>query len=140
MVNHRLIKQVLANQTAKPVEETVLTRLQEARKQNRMVERDIADWLYARYLEPMVEQNVEFDGEIKDVSRGGLRVKVIENGASIFVPFSTLHNNKEEMIFSSEEIALYIKGEKAYQIGQAVKVKLKEVRVETRSVVGDVLI
>ncbi|KDB46672.1 hypothetical protein HPS10_07520 [Glaesserella parasuis HPS10] len=70
----------------------------------------------------------------------GLRVKVIENGASVFVPFSTLHNNKEEMIFSSEEIALYIKGEKAYQIGQAVKVKLKEVRVETRSVVGDVLI
>ncbi|MDO9795222.1 RNB domain-containing ribonuclease, partial [Glaesserella parasuis] len=70
MVNHRLIKQVLANQTAKPVEETVLTRLQEARKQNRMVERDIADWLYARYLAPMVEQNVEFDGEIQDVSRG----------------------------------------------------------------------
>ncbi|MDO9735536.1 S1 RNA-binding domain-containing protein, partial [Glaesserella parasuis] len=92
--------------TAKPVEETVLTRLQEARKQNRMVERDIADWLYTRYLEPMVEQNVEFDGEIQDVSRGGLRVKVIENGASVFVPFSTLHNNKEEMIFSSEEIAL----------------------------------
>ncbi|MDP0270914.1 exoribonuclease II [Glaesserella parasuis] len=140
MVNHRLIKQVLANQTAKPVEETVLARLQEARKQNRMVERDIADWLYARYLAPMVEQNVEFDGEIQDVSRGGLRVKVIENGASVFVPFSTLHNNKEEMLFSPEEIALYIKGEKAYQIGQAVKVKLKEVRVETRSVVGDVLI
>ncbi|WP_373818404.1 exoribonuclease II [Glaesserella sp.] len=140
MVNHRLIKQVLANQTANPVEESILARLQEARKQNRMVERDIADWLYARYLAPMVEQNVEFDGEIHDVSRSGLRVKVMENGASIFVPFSTLHNNKEEMLFSPEDLALYIKGEKAYQIGQTVRVKLKEVRMETRSVVGELRI
>ena len=140
MVNHRLIKQVLLGQTAKTVEESVLARLQEARKQNRMVERDIADWLYARYLAPMVEQNVEFEGEIHDVSRGGLRVKVLENGASIFVPFSTLHPNKEEMQFNSDEIALYIKGEKAYQIGQAVRVRLKEVRVETRSIVGELVI
>lgn len=140
MVNHRLIKQVLLGQTAKTVDDAILARLQEARKQNRMVERDIADWLYARYLAPMVEQNVEFEGEIHDVSRGGLRVKVIENGASIFVPFSTLHNNKDEMLYNPDEIALYIKGEKSYQIGQAVKVKLKEVRLETRSIVGELVI
>ncbi|MDO4697629.1 MAG: exoribonuclease II [Pasteurellaceae bacterium] len=139
MVNHRLIKQVLRNQSAKTVEESVLTRLQEARKQNRLVERDIADWLYARYLAPMVEKNVEFDGEIHDVSRGGLRVKVLENGASIFVPCSTLHPNKDEVQFSPEQLALLIKGEKAYQIGQAVKVRLKEVRVETRSIVGELM-
>lgn len=139
MVNHRLIKQILAEKAPLAVEESVLVRLQEARKQNRLVERDIADWLYARYLAPMVEQNMEFDGEIHDVSRGGLRVRVIENGASIFVPFSTLHPNKDEMQYSPEEIAVYIKGEKNYQIGQAVKIKLTEVRIETRSIVGQLI-
>lgn len=139
MVNHRLIKQVLLGKQAKAVDESILVRLQEARRQNRLVERDIADWLYARYLFPMVEQAVEFDCEIADVSRGGVRAKVIANGAQIFVPFSTIHDKKEEMEFRPEEIALYIKGEKAYQIGQAVKVKLTEVRLETRSIVGNII-
>ena len=139
MVNHRLIKQVLLNQPIEAVEESVLARLQEARRQNRLVERDIADWLYARYLQPMVEQAVEFECEIADVSRGGLRAKVIANGAQIFVPFSTIHSNKDEIEFRAEELALYIKGEKAYQIGQAVKVKLTEVRLDTRSIVGNLI-
>ena len=139
MVNHRLIKQVLLNQPIQAVEESVLARLQEARRQNRLVERDIADWLYARYLQPMVEQAVEFECEIADVSRGGLRAKVIANGAQIFVPFSTIHSNKDEIEFIAEELALYIKGEKAYQIGQAVKVKLTEVRLDTRSIVGNLI-
>ncbi|WP_150538768.1 exoribonuclease II [Actinobacillus vicugnae] len=139
MVNHRLIKQVLLGQQPKTIEESILARLQEARRQNRLVERDIADWLYARYLAPMVEQAVAFECEIADVSRGGVRAKVITNGAQIFVPFSTIHDKKEEMEFRPEEIALYIKGEKAYQIGQAVKVKLTEVRLETRSIVGNII-
>lgn len=136
MVNHRLIKQCLLQQEISPVGDSILVRLQEARKQNRMVERDIADWLYARYLAPRAERNQIFDAEISDVSRGGLRVKVLENGASVFVPASTLYNNKEEMEVRLDEIALYIKGEKAYQIGNVVKVKLTDVRIETRSIVG----
>ena len=139
MVNHRLIKQVLAGKEANCVEQSILDRLQEARKQNRMVERDIADWLYARYLHPMAEQSVEFECELADVSRGGLRARVIENGASIFVPFSTLHDEKTEMDFRPEELAIYIKGEKTYQIGQKVKVKLTEVRLDTRSIVGQLV-
>lgn len=139
MVNHRLIKQVLLNQEVTAIDESVLIRLQEARRQNRLVERDIADWLYARYLFPMVAQAVEFECEIADVSRGGLRAKIIQNGAQIFVPFSTLHNNKDEMEYRQEELAIYIKGEKAYQIGQSVRVKLTEVRLETRSIVGQII-
>lgn len=139
MVNHRLIKQVLLGKQTQTVEESILARLQEARRQNRLVERDIADWLYARYLFPMVEQATEFECEITDISRGGVRAKAIKNGAQIFVPFSTLHDNKDEMDYRPEELALYIKGEKAYQIGQSVKVKLTDVRLETRSIIGNII-
>lgn len=78
MVNHRLIKAVLAKQPYEKTQNDVLARLQEARRQNRLVERDIADWLYCRYLAPKVAENVEFNAEVQDVMRGGLRVQLLE--------------------------------------------------------------
>ena len=145
MVNHRIIKQCLSaglsdeQSAVKPADE-ILARLQEARRQNRMVERDIADWLYAQYFEPLLEQNLIFSAEIQDVSRGGLRVQLLENGASLFVPISTLHDKKDEMNVNSDELALYIKDQKTYQIGDQVQVKLTEVNVTTRSVIGNIAI
>ena len=139
MVNHRLIKAVLTQQTCNKPQDEVLARLQEARRQNRLVERDIADWLYCRYLADKVAENAEFDAEVQDVMRGGLRVQLLENGASMFIPASTLHNNKDEMQVNSDEIALYIKGECIYKIGDIVKVKLTEVKELTRSIVGEIV-
>ena len=139
MVNHRLIKAVLTQQACNKPQDEVLARLQEARRQNRLVERDIADWLYCRYLADKVAENTEFDAEVQDVMRGGLRVQLLENGASMFIPASTLHNNKEEMQVNSDEIALYIKGERIYKIGDIVKVKLTEVKETTRSIVGEIV-
>lgn len=139
MVNHRLIKAILMQQPCIAPNEEVILRLQEARKQNRLVERDIADWLYALYLAPLVAESPLFTGEILDVSRAGLRILLIENGASVFVPSATLHPNREEISFNNEELALYINGEKRYQIGEQHKVKLTEVRVETRSIIANIV-
>ena len=103
------------------------------------MERDIADWLYCRYLADKVAENAEFEAEVQDVMRGGLRVQLLENGASMFIPASTLHNNKEEMQVNADELALHIKGERVYKIGDIVKVKLTEVKEETRSIVGQII-
>ncbi|MBN6710567.1 exoribonuclease II [Haemophilus haemoglobinophilus] len=138
MVNHRLIKASLTTQQYERPQESVLQRLQEARRQNRLVERDIADWLYCRYLADKVEQKQIFQGEVQDVMRGGLRVLLLENGASVFIPASTLHNNKEELQVNSDEIALYIKGERTYKIGDIIPVQLIEVKEETRSIIGNI--
>lgn len=139
MVNHRLIKATLTGEEcAKPSDE-ILARLQEARRQNRLVERDIADWLYCRYLNEQVESKPEFDAEVQDVMRGGMRVQLLANGASVFVPASTIHPNKEEMEVNNDEIALYINGERRYKIGDVVKLQLTEVKEETRSLIGNLL-
>lgn len=140
MVNHRLIKAVLAQQPCEKPSDEILARLQEARRQNRLVERDIADWLYCRYLANKVEENKEFEAEIQDVLRGGLRVQLLENGASVFIPASSLHNNKEEMLVNNDEIALYIQGSRAYKIGDMIRVKLIEVREEVRSLIGNIVL
>lgn len=139
MVNHRLIKAVLAQQPCEKPQNDVLARLQEARRQNRLVERDIADWLYCRYLAPKVAENAEFNAEVQDVMRAGLRVQLLENGASLFIPAASLHNNKEEIQLNPDELALYIKGERTYKIGDMVKVKLTEVKETTRSIIGEIL-
>ena len=139
MVNHRLIKACITGQEcAKPADE-ILTRLQEARKQNRMVERDIADWLYCRYLSDKVENKPEFQAEVQDCTRGGLRVQLLENGATVFVPTSTIHPNKEEIQVNSDELALYINGERRYKIGDIINVQLTEVKEETRSLIGNLV-
>ena len=53
---------------------------------------------------------------------------------------STLHPNKDEMQVNADELALYIQGERRYKIGDLVKVKLTEVREETRSIIGQLII
>lgn len=139
MVNHRLIKATLLGQECvKPADE-ILSRLQEARRQNRLVERDIADWLYCRYLAKQVENRPYFQGEIQDCMRGGLRVQLLENGASIFIPASGIHPNKEEIQVNNDEIALYINGERKYKIGDLVNIELTEVKEETRSLIGQLI-
>lgn len=46
-----------------------------SRRSNRMAERDIGDWLYARFLLPAVASQQVFDAEIMDVMRSGLKVR-----------------------------------------------------------------
>ncbi|EIJ69355.1 exoribonuclease II [Pasteurella bettyae] len=139
MVNHHLIKACIANQTCDKPTDDILTRLQEARRQNRLVERDIADWLYCRYLADKVADKPEFEAEVQDCMRGGLRVQLLENGASIFIPAATLHDKKEEIEVNSDELAFYIKGERKYKIGDIIKIQLTEVKLETRSLIGSVI-
>ena len=139
MVNHRLIKATLTNAGCEKPADDVLVRLQEARRQNRLVERDIADWLYCRYLGEKVSEKPEFDAEIQDVMRSGMRVQILANGAIVFIPASTIHPNKEEMEVNADELALYINGERKYKIGDIVKMQLIEVKEETRSLIGNLV-
>ncbi|QLB13495.1 exoribonuclease-2 [Bisgaardia hudsonensis] len=139
MVNHRLIKASLTTQSYKKPEDEILQRLQEARRQNRLVERDIADWLYCRYFADKVAEKPVFDAEIQDIMRGGFRVQLLENGAQAFLPSSMVHPNKEEMQVNSDEIALYINGEKQYQLADVIKVRLIEVKESTRSLIVELV-
>lgn len=139
MVNHRVIKAILSQQQLPKIEEAVLSRLQEARKQNRLVERDIADWLYCLYLADKVADKTLYQAQIMDISRGGLRVQLVENGASIFVPMSLVHDKKEEIELNLDDIALYIKGQRTYQLTDIVQIQLIDVNLKTRSIVATLI-
>lgn len=137
IVNHRLLKSIIAGTPTpeKPSEELSL-KLAERRRANRMAERDVGDWLYSRYLKPFEGTDTKFPAEIIDITRGGVRVRLVDNGAVAFIPAPFLHSVRDEIQCSQETGSVLIKGEKAYQLNDIIDVNIAEVRMETRNIVA----
>lgn len=101
-----------------------------------MAERDVGDWLYARYLKDKAGTDERFNAEIIDVTRGGLRVRLLDNGAVAFIPAPFIHAVRDEMVCSQDTGTVQIKGEVVYRQGDCLQVTIAEVRMETRSVIA----
>lgn len=100
MINHRLLKAIIKGETISRPQDDVAVQMAERRRLNRMAERDVGDWLYARYLKPQAGTNTRFAAEIIDVSRGGMRVRLVDNGAVAFIPAPFLHAVRDELVCS----------------------------------------
>ncbi|MGL4931377.1 MAG: exoribonuclease II, partial [Plesiomonas sp.] len=137
MVNHRLLKAVIRGEqpTTQPSVE-LTTQLADRRRFNRMSERDVGDWLYSRFLQPKVADNTSYRAEIMDVTRGGLRVRLLDNGAVAFVPAPLIHSVRDELECSTDTATVSIKGQPVFRLGDTIDVLLKEVRMETRSIIA----
>ena len=136
MVNHRLLKAIVKGETiARPQDETTV-QMAERRRLNRMAERDVGDWLYARFLKDKAGTDTRFAAEIIDISRGGMRVRLVDNGAVAFIPAPFLHAVRDELLCSQENGTVQIKGEVAYKVTEVIDVTIAEVRMETRSVIA----
>ncbi|AIR66692.1 exoribonuclease II [Cedecea neteri] len=136
MVNHRLLKAIIKGEAAtRPAEETTV-QMAERRRLNRMAERDVGDWLYARFLNPKAGTDTRFAAEIIDVSRGGMRVRLVDNGAVAFIPAPFIHAVRDELVCSQENGTVQIKGEVVYKVTDVIDVTIAEVRMETRSVIA----
>ncbi|MCP1315764.1 exoribonuclease II [Halomonas sp. 707D7] len=137
MVNHRLIKRVLKSEQAPAEASQALTeQLTERRRLNRMAERDVKDWLYVRYLTPAAQNQEVFEAEIMAINRGGMRVRLLANGATAFVPAPLMHADRDKVVIDDKEGRIQIEGEERYKLGDALRVALTEAREETRSLVA----
>ncbi|MCL2892171.1 exoribonuclease II [Brenneria tiliae] len=136
MVNHRLLKAVIAGQPAEKPQDEVTVQLAERRRLNRMAERDVGDWLYARFLNDKAGTSARFPAEIIDVTRGGLRVRLLDNGAVAFIPSSFVHAVRDELVCSQENGTVLVKGEEVYRQGDTLDVVISEVRLATRSIIA----
>ncbi|MRE42429.1 S1 RNA-binding domain-containing protein, partial [Klebsiella quasipneumoniae] len=106
------------------------------RRANRMAERDVGDWLYARFLKPFAGTESTFNAEIIDITRGGIRVRLVENGAIAFIPAPFLHAVRDEIQCSQETGSVIIKGETAYKLNDIIPVRIEDVKLETRNIVA----
>ncbi len=136
MINHRLLKAIIRGEQGARPDEALTSTMSERRRLNRMAERDVGDWLYARWLTPHAGTDRRFSAEIIDVSRGGMRVRLLENGAVAFIPAPFIHAVRDELVCSQESGTVQIKGEVVYRVTDVIDVTIAEVRMETRSVVA----
>lgn len=136
MINHRLLKAIIKNETIARPQDDATVQMAERRRLNRMAERDVGDWLYARFLKDKAATDTRFAAEIIDISRGGMRVRLVDNGAVAFIPAPFLHAVRDEMVCSQESGTVTIKGETVYKVSDVIDVTIAEVRMETRSVIA----
>lgn len=136
MINHRLLKAIIKGETIARPQDEATVQMAERRRLNRMAERDVADWLYARFLNDKAGTDTRFAAEIIDVSRGGMRVRLVDNGAVAFIPAPFLHAVRDELVCSQENGIVQIKGEVVYKVTDVIDVTIAEVRMETRSIIA----
>ncbi|MEG0278947.1 MAG: exoribonuclease II [Morganella sp. (in: enterobacteria)] len=136
ILNHRLLKAIIAGKPAEKPAEKLAEHLAERRRANRMAERDVGDWLYARYLHPYAGTDTPFPAEIIDITRGGIRVRLTENGAVAFIPGTFIHPVKDELQCSQETGSVLINGEVRYRLNDIIPVKIAEVKMETRNILA----
>ena len=136
MVNHRLLKAIISGQPAEKPQDAMTLQLAERRRANRMAERDVGDWLYARFLQDKAGTDTRFNAEIIDVTRGGLRVRLLDNGAVAFIPAPFIHAVRDELVCSQDTGTVQVKGEVVYRQSDTLQVNIAEVRMETRNVIA----
>ncbi|ARC93626.1 exoribonuclease II [Vibrio coralliilyticus] len=137
MINHRMLKaHILGKAPVQTADESVGEELALHRKHHKIAERNVGDWLYARTLAEELAKETVFNGEIFDVSRAGIRVRLIENGAAAFVPGSLIMANKERLECNGEAGTVSIDKEVIYRLGDVVELVLNDVNQETRSIVA----
>jgi exoribonuclease-2 len=136
MINHRLLKAIIKGESIERPLADITVQMAERRRLNRMAERDVGDWLYARYLKDNAGTDTRFAAEIIDISRGGMRVRLVDNGAVAFIPAPFIHAVREELVCSQETGTVQIKGESVFKVTDVIDVTIAEVRMETRSVIA----
>lgn len=131
LLNQRLLKAVLAGQAPASINAALPQYLAEQRKTQRKAERDIAEWLYRILLAPYAGTEQHFTAEIFDITRAGIRVRLLENGATAFMPLSVLNATQNDaanaITLNQDEGRAYQAEQPLYELGQQLKVNLHEV-------------
>ncbi|WP_422667192.1 exoribonuclease II [Buchnera aphidicola] len=136
MINHRLLKSIIQKKEAIKPNEEIKLKIIEQRRRNRIAERDISDWLYVLFLQRKENRDSVFNAEIIDISRSGIRGRLIENGACVFIPGIFLHPIREELIFNPDKGIVLINGSIHYQVSDVISVKLYDIRLENRNIIA----
>ena len=99
MINHRLLKAVIKGETIGRPQDDVTVQMAERRRLNRMAERDVADWLYARFLNDKAGTDTA-TRQKSLMSAAAACACAVDNGAVAFIPAPFLHAVRDELVCS----------------------------------------
>jgi exoribonuclease-2 len=139
LLNHRLIKSVLLKTDDVTISDDIGAHLNNARKSQRLAERDVNNLLYSRYLKDQVQSKWRYKAEIFDIVKAGVRVRIQENGATFFIPCSLLCADPKEakqINCDREQGKVIVAEQTEMQLGDIIDVMLNNVKVESGQLIG----
>lgn len=137
LLNHRLLKALIIGKKDEiklPLDE-ILEQMNVARRINRNVERAVKDWLYVDYLQEDMQNKKIFKAEVFDITRAGIRLILLENGAMGFMPSSLLSAGVNQVDINTNTSQCFVNNDVVMQLGDEVEVKINSINKETRSIV-----
>ena len=136
LVNHQQIKSILAQQAAPELDDNLGNLINEKRKTQRMAENGANSWLYAQYLSKQANTGAVFSGQVIDVVRAGVRIKLVDLGAFVFIPASFLHNDKDQLLCRMETGHVLIDDQIVLTQGQMLDVEIHEVNIDSKNFIA----
>lgn len=137
MINHRIIKKIINNkEVTNNITSETLDIMNLSRKHNRMVERDVKDWLYMDYLQDDIKKKTIFHAEVFDITRNSVKLILQENGALVFIPGSFFCDQKGFLEFSNQTGEILAQEKSLLRLGDIIEVHIYSIDRETRTIVA----
>ncbi len=127
LCNHWAISQIIKGHKGQAANPKQVEQLQETLNRGRMAVRELELWLSCHYLQSQI--GLEDQAFIRIVTPQGFGVKMVETGLEGFVQF----DKKQAKSYDAKRMVLTVEGV-AYQLDQAVRVKVSEVDMGKRRV------
>lgn len=140
MMNHRLIKAICCGgQSApQPTEQDAIL-LKAQRDNQRMVERDIKAWLYVDFLHHAAANKQRFKAQVFNVNRGGVMMRLLKNGATVFVPFNNIHSDRKALKADTETSTVSVNDEIVLKLTDIVTISITDVNKNRLNITGSLL-
>lgn len=140
MMNHRLIKAICCGAPAapQPTEDDALL-IKSQRDNQRMVERDIKAWLYVDFLHHAAANKQRFKAQVFNVNRGGVMMRLLKNGATVFVPFNNIHKDRKALKADTETSTVSVNDEIVLKLTDIVTISITDVNKNKLNITGSLL-
>ncbi|WWP01613.1 MAG: exoribonuclease II [Candidatus Dasytiphilus stammeri] len=136
LINHRLIKAIIQGNHIDCPSKLIIQIIKQRRRLNRSAEREIQYWLYAKFLKKYVGTDIKFTAEIMSISKGGLKIQLLENGAAAFIPIKYLYSAYKDIIFNLEAGILKIKGTDIWHVSDIIMVKILDIKFQSHKIIA----
>ncbi|VFP79183.1 exoribonuclease II [Buchnera aphidicola] len=137
MINHRLIKSVINKKNnIIPPDNILLSHIIDRKRKTRMAVREIEEWLYIKFFYKQNFHNTHYQADIIDILKGGIRARLLKNGAFIFIPAPHIHNVRHELIFYPESGVVYIKNKIHYKVSDNIIVHSLIINYDTKTIIA----
>ena len=137
---HRIIRSMIRNESLdsaslRPRLQRFAAKASEAERRAMLVERDVVDVYRAIYMQDHVGH--EFDGRIAGFAPFGIYIQIEDPFVSVLLPFEQLDDT-----FEPDDLGIRLIGartSKIFTMNDPVSVRIEDVNVQTRDVVGSLL-